>query len=1091
MDRTLFESASAARRLDAATAFVKDALAAGCVVTVIAPTRDAGRELVRTIALADGASSRVEPTTLVELALRLARPSLVRRGETWLSGAGFDAIVARAIRKTDALGRYEAVRELPGTPHALGRTLEELTLADLGADALLPVDAPLAAIAAKVTSELAARNLVTTATLLSRATAELVAGRGTLEATLLLDPTLEHALEGALARAIVATSARALVTLAAGDRSTRTRLADLALAEERDEAGTRMARALFSAEASTIPLGPSALSVRSGTTEAEECVELARAILAELDGPTPTPLDRIAVVLRDPERYRVPLTEALTRAGIPHHLEGGARRPDPAGRAFLALLDCAASHLSARAFAEYLAFGVLPKTDAHGAPTPSPDRGEQADPDPARVVQDDEDDASDERTKKRSVVGGALRAPRRWERLLVDASVIGGGPARWRRRLEGLRRELEGALADEADPDGPEARRARSRITDLERLEAFALPLVERLDALPKRGRWDAMLASLEELARASLADPRRVLEVLAQLAPLVSSEAGDSTEVELDDVRRALSVRLAEITRVPVDRGGAVRVLAADAIAGRAFSLVLVPGLVERAFPRRVLEDPVLPDEARRALGDDAQDATPLATSADGAEKERMLLRRIAQSAPRVIASFPRRDERNRTRAPSIYLLELVRADRGALVSANELVRESASVELAPGWPAPRDPALAIDRREADLATLAGLLGLPRTEATGRAAYLLAESPIVARALRARARAHLEKWNVADGLVTDEAAVLALLARERPSARVFSATALESFAACPYRFYLRAIVRLRARETVEAIEVLDPMTRGSVMHAIQFHVVQALREEGLDVRRDAESLRARLDAVIDQVAVETEDRLAPAIPVVFRREIESIRHDLRGWLRGLAEAEPWEPALAELGFGEPGGAEHDPASVREPVAITVPAHEGSTAHTLRLRGSIDLVERAPGALRATDHKTGKPKVSQGAVIGRGESLQPLLYALVLESLLVRGALPVPADTRVEGGRLSYCTERAGHTSVEVALNDVGRAAVGLVASAIDGAISSGFLPRMPVRGACTYCDYVAVCGPRAAQLAERKRSDPRAALLAKVRETR
>jgi RecB family exonuclease len=439
----------------------------------------------------------------------------------------------------------------------------------------------------------------------------------------------------------------------------------------------------------------------------------------------------------------------------------------------------------------------------------------------------------------------------------------------------------------------------------------------------------------------------------------------------------------------------------------------------------------------------------------------------------------------------PSVYLLELVRADRGVLVSADALVRESATVELAPGWPAPRDPALAIDRREADLATLAGLLAAPRAEAMGRAAYLLDESPTLARALRLRGRTHLEKWNVADGLVTEEAAVLALLARERPGARVFSATALESFASCPYRFYLRTIVRLRARETVEAIEGLDPMTRGSVVHAIQFRVVQALRAEGLDVRRDAAALRARLDRVVDEVASETEDRLVPAIPTVFRREVEAIRHDLRGWLEKLADAAPWEPALAELGFGEPGGTEHDPASVREPVEVSVPAHDGSGALTLRLRGSIDLVERAPGALRATDHKTGRAKVTQDAVIGRGESLQPLLYALVLESLLARGALPFPPDTRVEGGRLYYCTERGGHASVEVALDQTGRDAVGLVASAIDGAIASGFLPRAPVDGACAYCDYAAVCGPRAAQLAARKRSDPRASLLAKVRQTR
>src|SRR6185437_14259941 len=40
------------------------------------------------------------------------------------------------------------------------------------------------------------------------------------------------------------------------------------------------------------------------------------------------------------------------------------------------------------------------------------------------------------------VVEGALRAPWRWERLLVDAAVI-GNRERWERRLRGLGAELD------------------------------------------------------------------------------------------------------------------------------------------------------------------------------------------------------------------------------------------------------------------------------------------------------------------------------------------------------------------------------------------------------------------------------------------------------------------------------------------------------------------------------------------------------------------------------------------------------------------------------------------------------------------------
>jgi RecB family exonuclease len=1093
MDRLLFTSASAARRLEVVRERCTRALEEGRRVSVIAPSREAGRELVRRVAIERGASARLEPTTLLDVALGIARPSLLRRGETFLTGAGLDAIVAEVLDQPGPLGRYDGVRDRPGTPRALAATLEELMLADLAAEALLEIDPALSQIASRVTNTLAARRLVPHATLLARASTALREGTPGPTDVVFLDVTLGSTLEAELARAIVRSARTATITLPEGDARTRARWIDgLDLAEERDEGGTRLARALFSDAAGSMrPDARPAVLVRSGTTEAEECLELARVILGELDRSPPTPLDRVAIALRDVERYRVPLSEALGRAKIPFHLERAARRPDPAGRAFLSLLECAATGLSARAFADYLAFGVLPRLDAEGRPVASPDAGEAAD----RETDDDED--ADPTQKKRAVIAGALRAPRHWERLLVDAAVVGGGPERWERRLAGLAAELRGAIEEVEDRDGPERKRAEQRLADLERLSRFALPLVAELAALPERARWRELLPRLEHLARSALLDPLRVLEILAQLGPLAQGAVGkagaddeEASLVSLDDVRRVLLSRLFEITTSPPDRGGAVRVLAADAVAGREFSLLFVPGLVERSFPRRILEDPILPDAARAEVAPRASDTidgslrSPLATSHDRAEDERMVLRRLAQCAPRLVASFPRRDDRNRERVPSLYLLELVRADRGELVPVSKLLASGASTEMAPGWPAPLRPERAIDAREADLSVLASLLG-PSADAAsrkGRAHFLVAGSPILRRALLARHNVHGAQWRGHDGLVSKDPAVLALLAKERPSARVYSATALESFSACPYRFYLRTIARLKARETAEPIETLDPMTRGSLIHSMQYALVTHARDAGLAIDRDEAALREALDNIVHDVAREARDRLVPAIDTVFDDEITAIRKDLRAWLHHLAiEARAgWSPWLAELGFGEPGGAAHDPASVREPVTIAVTLGDGASA-TLRLRGSIDLVERGEGAIRATDYKTGKAEAKPHARVGGGTTLQPLLYALALESMLAAGTLKLgEVSPRVVGGRLWYCTSRGEDRRVEIALDAEGRAAIGEVVSVIDRAVTTAFFPRAPNERGCTYCDYVAICGPDAAERAAQKGEDRR-----------
>ena len=83
----------------------------------------------------------------------------------------------------------------------------------------------------------------------------------------------------------------------------------------------------------------------------------------------------MAIVVRAPESYWGPIEQALERAKVPAWFSRGTRRPDPTGRAFLALLACAADDLSARSFAEYLSLGQVPRRDpatGRSAPDPPP-----------------------------------------------------------------------------------------------------------------------------------------------------------------------------------------------------------------------------------------------------------------------------------------------------------------------------------------------------------------------------------------------------------------------------------------------------------------------------------------------------------------------------------------------------------------------------------------------------------------------------------------------------------------------------------------------------------------------------------------------
>ena len=68
---------------------------------------------------------------------------------------------------------------------------------------------------------------------------------------------------------------------------------------------------------------------------------------------------------------------------------------------------------------------------------------------------------------------------------------------------------------------------------------------------------------------------------------------------------------------------------------------------------------------------------------------------------------------------------------------------RAQAGRATRPGWPAPREPAEAIDAAEYDLAVLETLLDLPEDEAKGAGQFLLSENAHLARSLRWRWMRH------------------------------------------------------------------------------------------------------------------------------------------------------------------------------------------------------------------------------------------------------------------------------------------------------------------------------------------------------------
>jgi len=1186
---SVLTSASAARRLDAAWRFLDDRAPTG-EATLVGASREAADELVRARSVARGATIGLHRFSFPQLAARAASLELARAGRAPATRLGAEAVAARVVFDAHAAARLRYVGPVAGFrgfPRALAATVGDLRLGHVDPDVLSvfgDAGRDLGELAAAFDAQLVAAGLADRAALFDVAARAVRSGRAGLAVDrplLLLDVPVDSAAAASLVGALAAAAPLVVATVPAGDERTLAALASLpgadvrAMDEGADEGEdglSRLRRHLFSLDegAGRSAVGPGArgpepdarsVSFFSAPGEGREAVEIARRVLDE--AARGVRFDDMAIVLRAPGVYAGLVESALRRARVPAWFARGTSTPHPAGRAFLAVLACAAEGLSARRFAEYLSLGQVPLPDEGGAPPSldppwvAADAAEQPLPAPAEAAveaaapsgqlslfEGPQPEAVGD-SDAVPVLDGTLRAPWKWDHLLVESAVVGGGRGRWERRLGGLRGELELKL-DEArreEHDSPRARRFERELNDLGHLEHFALPVIDALVALPGRAAWGAWLDAMERLAPMVLRRPERVLATLAELRPMAAVGP-----VALEEVRHVLAERLSTLSEEPPKhRYGRVFVGGPDQLRGRRFTVVFVPGLAERVFPQRPRQDPLLLDELRRELGagrsvpgaraERDQDATgrsspapdaqpptaalPLATRDDQSVAERALLRLAAGAASaRLYLSYPRMElTESRPRVPSFYALDVERALTGRVPDFKELEDQAyLEAEARLAWPAPPDPARAIDDTEHDLAVLGRLLRLDRRSgAKGRARYLFELNPTLRRSLLLRFARWQKKWSSADGLYKPGPEALAALAKHRLSARAYSVSALQRFATCPYQFLLSAIYRLEPRKAIGPLERMDPLTRGSIFHRVQAELMRALQKARTlpVVAAGLREAQRELDRTLDRVASEEKEVLAPAIDRVWRDEIESMRADLRGWLQRVAdEGGAWTPIHAELGFGFPPGEGRDPASVPEHAVL-----DGRW----RLHGYVDLIEagtrdsglgtregrpregaeagfppsrwsasagqgsrpdrkggetadqaagRQPPAagLRVTDHKTGRARAKEGFIVGGGELLQPVLYGMAVEQAL---------GATVVSSRLFYCTAAGGFTERSVSLGPMERRHGLEVLEVVDRAVEAGFLPPAPREGACRWCDFREVCGPSEELRASRKPSVP------------
>ncbi|MHB8832621.1 MAG: PD-(D/E)XK nuclease family protein [Desulfobacteria bacterium] len=521
---------------------------------------------------------------------------------------------------------------------------------------------------------------------------------------------------------------------------------------------------------------------------------------------------------------------------------------------------------------------------------------------------------------------GAAARPDLWDLLSKELLIVSGSD--WETRLARPPRRSRPVENGETEADGRAAQLALLR-SEVRALRASLRPLAEARGYAAFARAVRALIVREFIVVRDDAPEwerDRRAVEAL--FAILDDLEAIPDREAPWPGTREGAEgfSALLSAQRLFVGERGGMRkpgaVVLGDSVVLRGVTAdrAIVLSVNEDAVPAQLEEDPLLPDDDREEINrgtrqPDLPDALSLRRR--NAAEEKLLFALPAASVREGIAfSVLRADAAGAARRPSRYLLHLLSRFAGPAVFSEEWEAASGAVVER----LPRSPFLALEGE-----------GPRSARETALRAWRAGAEPVVAAGVPwGKVRGILSAWaarSAGEGIFPGPGLRVRL-----PSSH--SASALEELARCPYRYFLRRVVRLDPPEEPEEALALSPAELGEIAHDI-------LRRLG----RDAAAGKGWGD--VEAAARSEVDRFArenpTGLPGLFRIRCRGVERDvarLAEWERQREVERPgWRVDRVEEAFSLP-------------AAPPLPA----------LRGRVDRIDRGPvGEARVIDYKYRDP----------------------------------------------------------------------------------------------------------------------------------
>jgi ATP-dependent helicase/DNAse subunit B len=782
---------------------------------------------------------------------------------------------------------------------------------------------------------------------------------------------------------------------------------------------------------------PKGMEVISAPGEAREVRELVRAILQESvkEG---IPFHEIGILLRAPEEYGRLFRETFHSLGIdPYIREGIPLVETRAGRSLKLLLSVIHQNFSRSSVMEFTTFAKLRR-----------------------------ELFSNERDFEKNLA--------RWDAISIRAGIV-EGEEEWTERLQRLKLDWLKKLHSEEEEEG-KRRFHKEDLSSLDQLIQFVQKLFRFARQVVGANTWrlkiEALIHTFDELVEED-EESLLVKQTIRSLSELDVLRITPSQEDFLRLVNQILEERVIPHGRFQRKGPTIVHLMAAR---GVPFKMVILPGMVEKSFPPLIRQDAILLDQERMAINRFLSGGKnePLPLKAEGRLREERLLFRLAVGSARdkLILSYPRIETgTGKERLPSSFLLSLIKALTGKSVDFNQIEAFPKFRRIPLSEMATKRPEEAIDEVEFDLSFGQEKLS---TKNAQHLLYLGKISPFFGKGLRLEySRWGKRGFTHYDGFLDSEESRQILRDHYSILKRCISPTRLETYASCPFQYFLSGILGIEGLTEPEKETTISPLDKGKLLHDLLYTFYSELKKErGRSFRFIPEDLK-RLIEIAEKKFLEFEETGVIGYPMFWEVEKREMVEQLRDFFNEELQESEYLPAYFEVRYGMKAfDFSESEISTEQPLSLPI---KGEIIH---LRGRIDRIDltRDGKKARVRDYKTGRVSARANDFQG-GRTLQLPLYLYAARQLLN----PLYEGIRVEIAEYCFLRERRRVQFEESKLNEKEGELQEILETLARG-IENGIFIAVPDNQGCKYrsCDFKTICATWTPILYNRKVNDPK-----------